>query len=146
MGRVTAHNLFPTFGTTVTLCAATERNAGFVKSLNTYLRGIFPGISWTAIAIVHGDGHRPMTLHVHIGVDSALSAELCVGDLQGGGVWTGGGNPCSWADTRRECVVWKMSCSRSHCGSARWCHIQCVVPSLSTSVLRKAVCHCDVHL
>ena len=96
MGRVTADSLFgavrgyPTFRTTVTLCANTERNAGFIKSPNTHLRGIFPGISWTAIAIGHGDGHRPITLHVQLGDDSALSAELCVGDFEGGKFWTGG--------------------------------------------------------
>ena len=47
-------------------------------------------MSWTAIAMVHGDGHRPMTLHAHLGDDSALSAELCVGDFEGGRFWTGG--------------------------------------------------------
>ena len=81
--------MYPRFRTTVTLCAATQRNAGLVKSHNTYLKEIFPGISWTAIAIVHGDGHCPMTLHVRLGDDSALSAEFCVGDFEGGGFWTG---------------------------------------------------------
>ena len=81
---------YPTFRNAVTLCAATERNASFVTSLNTYPRRIFRGISWTAIAIVHGDCHRPMTLHVHLGDDSALSADLCVGDFEGGGFGPGG--------------------------------------------------------
>ena len=80
---------YPTIRTTVTLCAATERNAGFVKSPNTYLWGTFPGISWTAIAILPGDGHCPMTLHVHLGDDSAPSAELCVVDFEGGEFRTG---------------------------------------------------------
>ena len=80
----------PIFRTTVTLCAATQRNAVSVKSLNTYLRGIFPGISWTAITIVHGDCHPPITLHVHLGDDSALRAELCVGDFEGGAILDGG--------------------------------------------------------
>ena len=61
-----------------------------VLSLNTYLRGMIAGISWTAIAIVHGDGHCPITLHVHLRDDSALSAELCVEDYQEGEFWTGG--------------------------------------------------------
>ena len=63
---------YPTFCTIVTLCAATEGDASVVKSLNTYLRGIFPSISWTAIAIVHGVGHRSMTLHVPLWNDSAI--------------------------------------------------------------------------
>ena len=47
-------------------------------------------MSWTAIAMLHGDGHRPMTLHAHLGDDSALSAELCVGDFEGGDFGRGG--------------------------------------------------------
>ena len=96
---------YPTFRTTVTLCAATEPNAGFVKSLNIYLTGIFPGISLSAIAIVHGDGHGPIALHVHLGDVPTLSAELCVGNFEGGGILDRGSDPCSWEDRRRECVV-----------------------------------------
>ena len=111
MGHVTADNFvgrcvgIPYFRTMVTLCAATKGNASFVKSVNTYLREIFPSVSWTAVAIVHRDGHRPMKLHVHLGYVSALSAELCVGGVEGGEFRTEGLIPVH-APTREGSVLY----------------------------------------